>query len=215
MRIARSTSRCRAAEAWTAAKARAGARRRRRPREERRTRPLRETIRSTAAGREDFVMSSDRAALVLFGALSLLPNLALAQDAQETQDGQEAQPPEASEAEEAPDPRVEEARERFRQGLALAEAGNCSGAIAEFNASLAIVPRANTLFNIARCQETLNRYDLAIRAYEQYLALAPPDDPDRASVDATMRQLRNLLGTIHVASNVSAEVWLEDRVVGE
>jgi tetratricopeptide (TPR) repeat protein len=137
-------------------------------------------------------VSSERA-LALVCALSLLCGVARAQD--------EAQ--------------IAEARARFEQGISLADAGNCSGAIAEFNASLAIAPRPNTLFNIARCQETLNRYDLAIRAYEQYLELAPADDPDRATVEATMRQLRNLLGTIHVASNVPAEVWLADRVVGD
>ncbi len=45
--------------------------------------------------------------------------------------------------------------------------------------------------------------------------MAPADDADRPTVEATMRALSNLLGTIHVSSNVPAEVWLEDRVVGE
>jgi len=96
----------------------------------------------------------------------------------------------------------------------LAEANNCSGAIAEFNASMAILPRASTLFNIARCQETLNRYDLALQAYERYLEFADADATERATVVATMRQMRTLLGTIHVVTNVPAEVWLDDRVVG-
>ncbi|MEM7609959.1 MAG: PEGA domain-containing protein, partial [Myxococcota bacterium] len=85
----------------------------------------------------------------------------------------------------------------------------------ELQASLAIVERPNTLFNIARCQEELFRYDLAVAAYERYVAVAPADAPDQDSVRATMRQLRNLLGTIVVASNVPAAVWIGDRQVGE
>ena len=113
------------------------------------------------------------------------------------------------------DPRFAEARRRFRQGVALAQAGNCAGAIAELNASLELVPRANTLYNIAQCQEELHRYDLAVTTYERYLELAPEDEPERAAVRATMRALANLLGTITIESSVPAEVWLDDRVVGQ
>lgn len=113
------------------------------------------------------------------------------------------------------DPNLEEAISRFRQGLTLARAGNCVGAIAELQVSLRLVERPNTLFNIARCQEELFRYDLAVAAYERYMAIAPSDAPDREAVQATMRQLRNLLGTITVRSNVPAQVWIGDRQVGE
>ncbi len=112
------------------------------------------------------------------------------------------------------DPRLVEARERFTQGLELARAENCEGAITEFQASYALAERPNTLYNIARCQEQLNRYDLAIRFYEQYLSVAPADAEDRPTVDATLRSLRNLLGVIVVNSNVAAEVWVGGRVVG-
>lgn len=110
---------------------------------------------------------------------------------------------------------LEEARERFLTGVALARAGNCEGALAELRASLEIVERPNTLYNAARCYEELFRYDLAVRSYERYLAIATPDEADRAAVEATMRSLRNLLGTIVVRSNVPAQVWVGDRVVGE
>lgn len=147
-------------------------------------------------------------------ALRLCLIAAVALTASRVAHAQDESSDEAPEAAPEEDPRFAEARERFLRGLELARAGNCSGAIAEFNASVAILPRPNTLFNIARCQESLYRYDLAIEAYEQYLEIAPVDDQDRTTVDATMRQLRNLLGTIEVQSNVEAEVWLQDRVVG-
>ena len=110
---------------------------------------------------------------------------------------------------------LEEARERFLTGVALARAGNCEGALAELRASLEIVERPNTLYNAARCYEELFRYDLAVQSYERYLAIAPSDESERAAVEATMRSLRNLLGTIVVRSNVPAQVWIGDRVVGE
>lgn len=112
------------------------------------------------------------------------------------------------------DPTSAEARRRFQQGIALARAGNCQGALAELRASFELLPRPNTMFNIAQCEEELHRYDLALASYERYLSLAEADAPDRASVERTMRTLGGLLGTIHIESNVPAEVWLDDRVVG-
>ena len=146
--------------------------------------------------------------------LSLTPCLVFAQA-----EGAEAPEEETEEApelveEEPEDPRVVEARERFRQGLALARAGNCVGALAELNASLELMERPNTLFNMARCHEELFRYDLAVASYERYLEIAAADAEDRPAVEATMRSLRTLLGTIVVQSNVDAEVWIGERVVG-
>jgi hypothetical protein len=108
----------------------------------------------------------------------------------------------------------EEARTRFRQGLVLARGGDCSAALAELEASYRLVPRPNTLFNMAQCEERLHRYDLAIEQYERYLEIAPADAEDRDTVLATLESLRGLLGTIHVEVNTAAEVWLGDRIVG-
>ncbi len=138
--------------------------------------------------------------------------VAVAQDAEA---GAEPAPEvEADAPPQAPSEEQLEARRRFQQGVALARAGNCEGALAELRASLALVERANTLYNIARCHEELFRYDLAVGTYERYLAIAPSDAEDRPAVDATMRQLRNLLGTISIQTNVPADVWIGERIVG-
>jgi hypothetical protein len=114
-----------------------------------------------------------------------------------------------------------EARQRFLQGLALARAGDCRGALSELERSYSLVARPNTLFNMAQCQEQLFRYDLAVRDYERYLSMAPADAEDRGTVEAQLRALRNLLGTIRVTlspplpEGQRAEVWLQDRIVGE
>lgn len=109
----------------------------------------------------------------------------------------------------------QEARERFRQGLSLARDGDCRGALAELRASLALLERPNTLYNIARCEQELFRYDLAVQAHERYLEIAPEDAEDRATVEGNVRSLQALLGVIDVESNVPAQVWVGDRQVGE
>lgn len=134
-------------------------------------------------------------------------------------------PPPSEEPQDPEAARAAEARQRFMQGLSLARAGDCRGALAELDASYQLVQRPNTLFNMAQCQEQLFRYDLAVRDYERFLLVAPPDDTDRPTVEAQLRSLRNLLGTIHVTltaapgstlpANTHAEVWLDDRIVGE
>ncbi|MEZ4367786.1 MAG: PEGA domain-containing protein [Kofleriaceae bacterium] len=121
---------------------------------------------------------------------------------------------------EAPiDPALEanraEARRRFEQGVALAQAGNCDAAIAELRASYELVPRPNTLYNIGQCNETLGRYADAVATYEEFLAVAPADDPDRRLVEAQIASLRRLLGRIVLRTNVEAEVWLGDRLLGQ
>jgi hypothetical protein len=108
-----------------------------------------------------------------------------------------------------------EAKRRFFQGVALARAGNCEAAMAEFDASLALLRRPSTLFNIARCQEKLGHYDAAVKAYEEYLALAPENDPDRGAAVAVIEALRQLLGTLVIESNLPGEVWVGDRRLGE
>jgi hypothetical protein len=138
-----------------------------------------------------------------------VPLRAQAQDAAETPPEGEA----ASTAEVEPSP-DEEARARFRAGLVLARDGDCTAALAEFETSYRLLPRPNTLFNMAQCEEDLHRYDRAISEYEQYLEIAPADAEDRDTVMATLESLRGRLGTIHITTNTPTEVWLGDRIVG-
>lgn len=115
----------------------------------------------------------------------------------------------------AADPEViENARKHFHQGVAFARAGNCDAAIAEFLAAYRLIPRPNALYNIGQCQERLFRYDLAIEYYKRYLQEAAEDAPDRPAVMGALGTLRNLLGVLHIQSNVGAEVWVDDRMMG-
>jgi len=83
----------------------------------------------------------------------LLALLALARSASAQEspgDGAGPDAPPALGAALSPDPALEEeARTRFRQGLVLARGGDCAAALAELEASYRLLPRPNTLFNMA------------------------------------------------------------------
>jgi hypothetical protein len=133
-----------------------------------------------------------------------------------------APPPAASaapEAEPPPDPRVTEARAHFDQGAVFFERENWEAALAEFQRAYEMLDghpaQYTVLFNLGQTYERLFQYDLALRAYQQYLDRGGPEAEDRATVTATIRALDNLLATINVTTNVPrAEVWLDDRRIG-
>lgn len=170
-------------------------------------------------------MQSSSAAFVVILFALLVPNQAFGQDVPARAQPVEEADPQGDAPAEAPaeptevptepvDPKFAEAKQRFLQGVALAKAGNCEGAISELRASYAIVARTNTLFNIAHCHEELFQYTLAIEAYEKFLEIAEPGDPDTVRVEATISSLRSLLGTLNITSNIPAEVWIGDRKIG-
>jgi tetratricopeptide (TPR) repeat protein len=116
-------------------------------------------------------------------------------------------------------PNVCEAREHLNLGSSMLEQQNYDGALAEFERAYDIVGahpfRYLILFNIARAHELRFRYDLALQYYQRYLDEGPPDAEHRAEVQATMRTLEGMLATVHIDSNVGAEVWIDDRHVGD
>jgi len=112
-----------------------------------------------------------------------------------------------------------EQNERIAGGEALFEASNFDAALAEFEAvyiELDGDPRRYVLlWNIGQCHERLFRYDLALEYYRRYLAEGGPEAEDRATVEATMRALEGLLGTVRVTVNIpEAAIWLDGRQVG-
>ena len=144
-----------------------------------------------------------------------------AQDAPAPAGTAEATPPTA------PDAAYAEALERFGQAQAQFQRGDHAGALAEFERIYTLLegnPRQPAvLFNMGRAQEELHRYDRAISAYERYLEAAATDAPNRADVEASLRALDRLLGTIAVEV-VSAdpavelpdvELWVDGELEGQ
>lgn len=67
---------------------------------------------------------------------------------------------------------TEQARGLFHQGITLADQDRWAEALAAFQQSLGLVPRASTRFNLARALLRLGRLREAIEAFDAYLAEA-------------------------------------------
>ncbi len=117
------------------------------------------------------------------------------------------------------DPRMAEARARFDPAVAIFEQGDYAGALAEFERIYQLLEghsrRFFVLYNIARCQEALFRYDAAIETYQRYLREGGAGTEQEQDARQRTVELERRLATVVIESNVSAEVWLDDRLVGQ
>jgi tetratricopeptide (TPR) repeat protein len=117
------------------------------------------------------------------------------------------------------DAALAEAGSRIARGEALFGQGSFDAALAEFEAAHELLEGGGdmylALFNIALCHQRLGRVDLAVHYYGRYLEAAPSSEPGRAEVEATLRTLRDLLGTLVLDTNVDGvEVWVDGRLLG-
>ncbi len=165
-------------------------------------------------------MRSDRR-WIAWGAMAIVALLTTTQArAQEATPVQPAQPAAAeAPAEAAPPPNVAEANERVGRGEQLFEQGDFDAALAEFEQAYEIIgdhpARFMILYNIGQAHERRFRYDLAMQYYGRYLSEGGPNAPDRVQVQASITALEGLLATLHITSNVPAQVWVEGRMMGE
>lgn len=120
---------------------------------------------------------------------------------------------------ETSDTRHQQGRQRAEQGEALFDAGNYDSALTEFETAyglLSDLPEAYVLlFNVAQCHERMFRYDAALATYHRYLEAGGPDAQDAATVRATITALESLVGTLRVQTNTAADLWLDDRLIGQ
>src|SRR3954447_4736357 len=70
----------------------------------------------------------------------------------------------------AGDPKMEEAKRHFAQGIALYNDGNFNAALAEFEAAYKIKQAPSVLYNIGLSQKSLFHYNEAIASLQEYLA---------------------------------------------
>lgn len=116
------------------------------------------------------------------------------------------------------DAQFAEAKKYFERGVQFFEAENYDGALAEFERAYTHMQghpkRFFVLDNIGQCHERQFRYDRALEYYRRYLKEGGEAAEDRAVVLATIRTLEGLLATLTIQSNVPAEVWVDDRFMG-
>lgn len=135
---------------------------------------------------------------------------------------QAASPEDEAAPEEPESPELAEAMERYGDAERLFEQGDFRGALAEFQRIYELLEghpnQFFVLFNLGRAYEELHRYDLAIEMYQRYLDEGGQDGEDRAEVEASLRALERLLGTVAITLTPggpeTAEVWLGEWQVG-
>jgi tetratricopeptide (TPR) repeat protein len=114
---------------------------------------------------------------------------------------------------------ADEARTAVARAKALFAVGDYGAALAEFTRAHELLhddPRQGAVLNnIAVCYERMFRYDLALAFYERYLREGSASAEDRAEVEAVMKSLRDLLGTVRITGVTRGEIWIDDRKLGD
>jgi len=106
-----------------------------------------------------------------------------------------------------------EAKELFRRGVELFEAGDLETALDFFRRSRARFASMQNTLDMAICLEALGREDEALEAYDEAIAAFGKDlsDAERANIARKVRALRAKVGAIDIASNVNGAVVIDGR----
>jgi hypothetical protein len=109
--------------------------------------------------------------------------------------------------------RLKEAKDLFRKGVTLLQAGDVEAALAYFLRSRDAMPSSQNTVDAAICLERLGRYDEALEMYEELVTTFRNDldDNDRATIGPAMAAVRQKLGTVRVIANVEGMVYLDGR----
>lgn len=114
---------------------------------------------------------------------------------------------------------VARAKELFQQGQKLYKARKYADAIARFEQAYAVRPHPVIFFNIAKCWEQLSENAKALRAYRDYLRLAP-DAKDKDTVTDAIANLerrlreKGLQQLLVFAEPASARIVVDGKDVG-
>src|SRR5438067_3982141 len=92
----------------------------------------------------------------------------------------------------------EAARAHFMAGSAYYEQANYADAVKEFSEAYRLSQRPDLLYNLALAYERLEKWDEAIGALQQYLALKP-DAQDRNLIQTRIENLRKQRLSAHAA----------------
>lgn len=111
---------------------------------------------------------------------------------------------------------LEQAKELFRQGVTLLDAGDTERALEHFLRSRELVPSGKNTVNAAICLELLGRYDEALELYEEVGVRFARDleEQDRTNLAPVMQSLRTRIGYLDLSANVEGLVTIAGRPRG-
>ena len=101
-----------------------------------------------------------------------------------------------------------EARARFDRGIALFEAGDARGALAEFQRAYDLSQRPSLLFNLAATHQSLHEYAEAIDALRRFLtAREHTHARQRRDAERALRELEALVARLRVQRDAEMAVY--------
>jgi hypothetical protein len=111
---------------------------------------------------------------------------------------------------------LREAKELFRQGNVMREAGDFERALDFYRRSRALVESVPNTLNAALCLSRLGRYDEALELYEELLTRLGREltEADRKTVLSAIENLRKRLGRLDVSANVEGALVIDGRPRG-
>lgn len=109
-----------------------------------------------------------------------------------------------------------DARDAFTQGVSAFEQGQLVEALDLFHQAYALKPSYRILYNIAQTEAELGRPHKALATFEAYLAEGGTDVPKkrRKTVEAQIRRLSGLVGTINVNGPQGSDLWMDGEHIG-
>jgi hypothetical protein len=110
------------------------------------------------------------------------------------------------------------AKAKFQEGMALVGQENYPAALALFEESYKLVPKAGLLYNIGMCQKALFRYVDSIATFRKYVveagATAKPEM--KASAEQAVADMLKLVGTVAIdGAPDGSEVFVDDKPAGK
>jgi hypothetical protein len=116
----------------------------------------------------------------------------------------------------SPDSKLDTAKELFRRGVALFEAGDVEQALDHFLRSRATYPSAKNTVDAALCLDRLGRYDEALELYEDAAArfAAELDEQDRRGLNQATAALLGRVGGLQISANVAGSLVIDGRPRG-
>ncbi len=112
--------------------------------------------------------------------------------------------------------RLTAAKDLFRQGVAVFEAGDVERALEYFRRSRALYPSGKNLTNAAICLDRLGRYDEALELYEEVVAKYLADvEGEKEAITRALGSLRAKVGSLVVSSNVEGSLVIDGRPRGK
>jgi len=112
----------------------------------------------------------------------------------------------------------EQAKVEFNKGLDHVAAENYPAALAAFEKSYELRPKASVLFNIGMCLKALYRYVESMETFRRYLEEAGPDlKPELVQqVSSAIAEMKQLVGHLRIAGAPDgAEVRIDGRIAGQ